>query len=88
MCTCRLVSELLQVRSLEYLKGRFGEESLEGCSFMLADIADSKRINRSIHDKHRQLSDSAPEASASVLVSCCALIVCVNEFDSVLGLVC
>ena len=72
--TCGVVSELLQVRSLEYLKGRFGEESLEGCSFMLADIADSKRINRKIHDEHRQLSDSAPEADASVLVSCCALL--------------
>ena len=40
-----------------------GEQSLEMCDFMLADIADSERINRTIHQKIRSLSPPASSAS-------------------------
>ena len=37
-----------QVRNLELLKLRFGENNLHFCEVMIKDIADSKRINAHI----------------------------------------
>jgi len=54
-----------ELQGQEYLKLRFGEQSLEMCDFMLADIADSERINRSIKEKMGVLQlppDDAPDS--------------------------
>jgi len=51
-----------EVQGQEYLKLRFGEQSLEMCDFMLADVADSERINRTIQEK---INGLRPPAAAS-----------------------
>ncbi|EFJ49123.1 hypothetical protein VOLCADRAFT_80889 [Volvox carteri f. nagariensis] len=38
-----------EVRTLELLKMRFGENALHACEVMLKDVADSKRINHRVH---------------------------------------
>ena len=38
----------MQIRNLELLKLRFGENNLHFCEVMIKDIADSKRINTHI----------------------------------------
>jgi len=41
---------VFQVRNLELLKLRFGDENLNHCDVMIKDVADSKRINARIMD--------------------------------------
>jgi len=51
-----------EVQGQEYLKLRFGEQSLEMCDFMLADIADSERINRTIHERIKGMQSTSATA--------------------------
>lgn len=37
-----------EIRNLEFLKIRFGENELHNCEVMLKDVADSKRINTNL----------------------------------------
>lgn len=39
----------MQLRTIELLKIRFGEEALHVCDVMLKDMADSKRIDDHVH---------------------------------------
>jgi anaphase-promoting complex subunit 2 len=39
----------MQIRTIELLKIRFGEEALHVCDVMLKDMADSKRIDDHVH---------------------------------------
>ena len=39
----------LQVYNLELLKLKFGETNLNFCEVMIKDVADSRRINASLH---------------------------------------
>jgi anaphase-promoting complex subunit 2 len=51
----------MQVRNIELLKLRFGENNLYFCEVMIKDIADSKRINSLIVsqlDKERAVEGS------------------------------
>jgi len=57
-----------ELQSQEYLKLRFGEESLEVCDFMLADVVDSERINRSIHEKLKALNTPCAAAPDSEIL--------------------
>ena len=43
-----------EVRNLELLKKRFGEAALAQCEVMLRDVAESKRVTRSVQ---RHFSD-------------------------------
>lgn len=45
-----------EIRNLEFLKIRFGENELHNCEVMLKDVADSKRIN-----SHLQSIENQPE---------------------------
>ena len=42
------VSYETELRNLEFMKLRFGENSMHGCEVMLRDIKDSERINREV----------------------------------------
>jgi len=52
-----------EIRNLEFLKIRFGENELHNCEVMLKDVADSKRIN-----SHLQSIENQPEFPISGLV--------------------
>ncbi|KAF9438826.1 Anaphase-promoting complex subunit 2 [Entomortierella beljakovae] len=52
-----------EVRQLELMKLRFGETDLQQCEVMLADIAESKRINTNIQSLDPNLNVSATIAS-------------------------
>ncbi|CAK8674965.1 unnamed protein product [Clavelina lepadiformis] len=45
-------SESSEIRNLELLKKRFGEEDMSKCGVMLKDISDSKRINTYINEEY------------------------------------
>ncbi|KAF9134926.1 Anaphase-promoting complex subunit 2 [Mortierella sp. 14UC] len=47
-----------EIRQLELLKLRFGDTDLHHCEVMLADIAESKRINANIQSLHPQMAVS------------------------------
>ncbi|CAM6090151.1 unnamed protein product [Calypogeia fissa] len=47
------------IRTLELLKLRFGENNMHGCEIMLKDVADSKRINTNIK-VNKANSEAAP----------------------------
>lgn len=57
----------LQVRNLELLKLRFGEEHMHQCEVMLKDIADSKRISTNILD----VCDSHGLLRLTAATDCC-----------------
>jgi len=38
-----------EVKSIEYLKARFGEPNLQSCNILIKDVKESKRINNNIH---------------------------------------
>ncbi|KAG0285062.1 Anaphase-promoting complex subunit 2 [Linnemannia gamsii] len=48
-----------EIRQLELLKLRFGDTDLHHCEVMLADIAESKRVNANIQSLHPQMTVSA-----------------------------
>ncbi|KAG0002051.1 Anaphase-promoting complex subunit 2 [Entomortierella chlamydospora] len=52
-----------EVRQLELLKLRFGETDLQHCEVMLADVAESKRVNANIQSLNPNLNVSATIAS-------------------------
>ncbi|KAF9928852.1 Anaphase-promoting complex subunit 2 [Linnemannia zychae] len=52
-----------EIRQLELLKLRFGETDLHHCEVMLADMAESKRINTNIRSLNSQMAVSATIAS-------------------------
>ncbi|KAF9110207.1 Anaphase-promoting complex subunit 2 [Mortierella sp. AM989] len=52
-----------EVRQLELLKLRFGETDLQHCEVMLADVAESKRINANIQSFHPDMTVNATIAS-------------------------
>ncbi|KAF9903822.1 Anaphase-promoting complex subunit 2 [Linnemannia zychae] len=47
-----------EIRQLELLKLRFGDTDLHHCEVMLADIAESKRVNANIQSLHPQIAVS------------------------------
>ncbi|GLI63750.1 hypothetical protein VaNZ11_006823, partial [Volvox africanus] len=49
-----------EVRTLELLKMRFGENALHACEVMLKDVADSKRINHRVHSMPSSGTSAAP----------------------------
>lgn len=58
------------VQTLELLKLRFGEDSLQQCEIMVRDIEDSKRINLNIRSTlEKQQQQQEQEGAASGLVS-------------------
>lgn len=51
-----------EVRTLELLKIRFGEEILHTCEIMLRDIEESKRVNTAVHKQlHTELEEKKQE---------------------------
>ncbi|CEQ40634.1 SPOSA6832_02277, partial [Sporobolomyces salmonicolor] len=40
-----------EIKNVETLKLRFGEQSLQGCDVMLKDLQDSRRIDQTVHDQ-------------------------------------
>ncbi|KAK3837517.1 MAG: anaphase promoting complex subunit 2 [Linnemannia gamsii] len=52
-----------EIRQLELLKLRFGDTDLHHCEVMLADIAESKRVNANIQSVHPQVAVSTTIAS-------------------------
>mmetsp|Transcript_5912 Transcript_5912/g.9083 ORF Transcript_5912/g.9083 Transcript_5912/m.9083 type:complete len:627 (+) Transcript_5912:83-1963(+) len=50
-----------EVSNLELLKIRFGESSLHPCDIMLKDVADSRRINTTIHQDIRKMQQAKVE---------------------------
>jgi anaphase-promoting complex subunit 2 len=44
-----------QIRNVEILKRRFGENALQGCEVMLKDLADSKRADQNVHTVAEQV---------------------------------
>ncbi|KAF9106308.1 Anaphase-promoting complex subunit 2 [Mortierella sp. GBA35] len=52
-----------EVRQLELLKLRFGDTDLHHCEVMLADIAESKRVNANIQSLHPNMAVSTTIAS-------------------------
>ncbi|GAA5863248.1 hypothetical protein JCM1840_002522 [Sporobolomyces johnsonii] len=40
-----------EIKNVETLKLRFGEQSLQGCDVMLKDLQDSRRIDQTVHDR-------------------------------------
>ena len=51
---CTRYMYFFQVRNLELLKLRFGDENLHLCDVMVKDVADSKRINARIMDDFKK----------------------------------
>ncbi|GAA5893198.1 anaphase promoting complex subunit 2 [Sporobolomyces salmoneus] len=39
-----------EIKNVAVLKGRFGEQSLQGCDVMLKDLEDSRKIDQGVHD--------------------------------------
>ncbi|KAG2487792.1 hypothetical protein HYH03_013636 [Edaphochlamys debaryana] len=69
-----------EVRTLELLKMRFGENAMHACEVMLKDVADSKRINTRIHATptpvpggFRPQSPTSAAAAAAAAVSAAAV---------------
>ncbi|KAG0299802.1 Anaphase-promoting complex subunit 2 [Dissophora globulifera] len=52
-----------EIRQLELLKLRFGDTDLQHCEVMLADVAESKRVNANIQSLHPNISVTATIAS-------------------------
>lgn len=70
----RLLSQLnyhteREIRHLELLKRRFGENQLHYCEVMLKDIYDSKRIDGLIQTNNTYTSDNIPFATSSLILS-------------------
>eukprot|EP01017_Pseudomicrothorax_dubius_P034038 TRINITY_DN461_c0_g1_i5.p1 TRINITY_DN461_c0_g1~~TRINITY_DN461_c0_g1_i5.p1 ORF type:complete len:816 (-),score=203.93 TRINITY_DN461_c0_g1_i5:80-2527(-) len=40
-----------EIKNIELLKMRFGENNLQGCSIIVRDVKDSKRVNNNIHQQ-------------------------------------
>ncbi|GAA5889699.1 hypothetical protein JCM8208_001101 [Rhodotorula glutinis] len=40
-----------EVKNVETLKGRFGEQALQGCDVMIKDLQDSRRIDEAVHQQ-------------------------------------
>ncbi|KAJ7530253.1 hypothetical protein O6H91_15G086400 [Diphasiastrum complanatum] len=53
------------IRTLELLKLRFGENNMHGCEIMLKDVADSKRINSNIKASFAASMNSVPTITAA-----------------------
>lgn len=58
-----------EIRNLELLKLRFGEQLLHNCEVMLKDISDSKRINAHIHGAADYTADKSFEMSTLIVSS-------------------
>lgn len=70
----RLLSQLnyhteREIRHLELLKRRFGENQLHYCEVMLKDIYDSKRIDGLIQTNHNYTADEIPFATSALILS-------------------
>jgi anaphase-promoting complex subunit 2 len=58
------------VQTLELLKLRFGEDSLQQCETMVRDLDESKRINHHIHKSELERKDGqAPLVAEATIVS-------------------
>ena len=52
---CSSKHEATEIRNLELLKKRFGEDDLSKCAVMMKDVADSRRINTNVkEEKHSE----------------------------------
>lgn len=58
-----------EIRTLELLKLRFGENALHSCEVMLRDMSESKRINAFIHDDPNYLERKSFDIR-SLILSC------------------
>lgn len=56
----------LQVRNLELLKLRFGENNLHFCEVMIKDIADSRRVNAHVIAQLTKSKDNGGELKVSL----------------------
>lgn len=61
-----------ELRNLELLKVRFGDGMLAVCDVMLKDLADSRRIDKEVHDPNKsvdseQISDTATPLDSNVI---------------------
>ncbi|XP_065366967.1 anaphase-promoting complex subunit 2 [Calliphora vicina] len=56
-----------EIRNLELLKLRFGESLLHNCEVMLKDIADSKRINATIHSDYKYVQNKEFDISSLII---------------------
>lgn len=70
----RLLSQLnyhteREIRHLELLKRRFGENQLHFCEVMLKDIYDSKRIDGLVQSNVMYLSETAPFSVSALILS-------------------
>ena len=68
----------MQIRNLELLKLRFGENNLHFCEVMIKDIADSKRINTHIVSqiKRSRVSEDGEPPTANNYVQDLSLSMC------------
>lgn len=55
------------VQTLELLKLRFGEESLQPCEIMVRDIEESKRVNQNLLEQHQSQSISSVFVDATIV---------------------
>nr|XP_002124151.1 anaphase-promoting complex subunit 2 [Ciona intestinalis] len=61
-------SESTEIRNLELLKMRFGEDDMSKCAVMLKDIADSKRINSLVKEKHTKQDDQQSDIDVRTMI--------------------
>lgn len=62
-----LVYVFVQVRNLELLKLRFGENNLHFCEVMIKDIADSKRINAHVISQLKKSKEEQREVNQQLM---------------------
>lgn len=58
-----------EIRNLELLKRRFGENQLHYCEVMLKDVCDSKRIDGNIQSDASYSLDIAPFSTSALILS-------------------
>lgn len=63
---CSNTSEDAEIKNLELLKLRFGEEDMGKCAVMLKDVADSRRINTYVRDEYAKQNDTPSENKLDV----------------------
>nr|XP_039257571.1 anaphase-promoting complex subunit 2-like [Styela clava] len=63
---CSNTSEDAEIKNLELLKLRFGEEDMGKCAVMLKDVADSRRINTYVKDEYSKKSEVPVENKLDV----------------------
>uniref|UniRef100_A0A7S0IYA2 Anaphase-promoting complex subunit 2 n=1 Tax=Calcidiscus leptoporus TaxID=127549 RepID=A0A7S0IYA2_9EUKA len=72
-----------EVRNLELLKKRFGESALQSCEVMLHDVAESRRLTRSIHQHFGNVAATTgvPLVEATIVSRLCWPTLQNDEFE-------